>query len=189
MMNNVGEKINEIRKIKGLSIEDLAERAGLTIDQITHIESDEILPSLSPLIKIARVLGVRLGTFLDDEDRIGPVVSYKEDHIKSISFSNDNTSARKEMEFFSLAGNKSGRHMEPFLINLTASESKDFISSSHEGEEFLYVLTGNIAIDYGKETFLLSEGDSIYYDSIVKHHVRAANNKEAILLAVVYAPF
>ncbi|MFB6318912.1 helix-turn-helix domain-containing protein [Saccharicrinis sp. FJH54] len=189
MMNNVGEKINEIRKIKGLGIEDLAERAGLSIEQIEHIENDEILPSLSPLIKIARVLGVRLGTFLDDEDRIGPVVSRKEDHTKSISFSNDNTSARKEMEFFSLAGNKSGRHMEPFLINLSASESKEFISSSHEGEEFLYVLSGSVSVSYGKESFVLYQGDSIYYDSIVKHHVSSENNEQAILLAVVYAPF
>ncbi|MFB6342204.1 helix-turn-helix domain-containing protein [Saccharicrinis sp. FJH62] len=188
MMNNVGEKINEIRKIKGLSIEDLAERAGLLVEQIKHIEADEILPSLSPLIKIARVLGVRLGTFLDDEDRIGPVISRKEDHIKSISFSNDNISARKEMDFFSLAGNKSGRHMEPFLINVTASESKEFISSSHEGEEFLYVLSGSVSVNYGKETFVLNQGDSIYYDSIVKHHV-SAGNEDAILLAVVYAPF
>lgn len=188
MIYKVGEKINEIRRIKGLEKEELAERAGLSVEQIGQIESDKILPSLAPLIKIARVLGVRLGTFLDDEDRIGPVVSRKDDHVGSISFSNDNTNARTGMEFFSLAGNKSGRHMEPFLINVKASEKEEFIASSHEGEEFIYVLKGSIEINYGKDHIRLSEGDSIYYDSIVKHHVHALD-ADATILAVVYAPF
>lgn len=189
MVNKVGEKITEIRKLKDLSIVELAERTGLSQQQIERIENDEILPSLSPLIKIARVLGVRLGTFLDDEDRIGPVVTKKGEQENAISFSNNNTSARSGMEFFSLAGNKSGRHMEPFLITINAGESKDYQSSSHEGEEFIYVLSGTIAVNYGKEKFELSHGDSIYYDSIVKHHIHAINDADAIVLAVVYAPF
>lgn len=189
MSHKVGEKIKEIRRIKGLEIKDLAERSLLSQEQIQRIESDEILPSLGPLIKIARVLGVRLGTFLDDEDRIEPVISRKEDQTESLSFSNDNTDARTEMNFFSLAGNKSGRHMEPFIIKINASESKEFIASSHEGEEFIYVLKGSISINYGNNNYELSQGDSIYYDSIVKHHVHANGSDEAIVLAVVYAPF
>ena len=189
MSHNVGEKIKEIRRIKGLEIKDLAERSMLSQEQIQRIESDEILPSLGPLIKIARVLGVRLGTFLDDEDRIGPAISRKEDQTASISFSNDNTDARAEMSFLSLAANKSGRHMEPFIIHIKASEHKEFLASSHEGEEFIYVLKGSITINYGNENHLLNQGDSIYYDSIVKHHVLANGNEEAIIIAVVYAPF
>ena len=62
----VGEKIKSLRENKGISIEELAERSGLAIEQIERIENNIDLPSLAPLIKIARVLGVRLGTFLDD---------------------------------------------------------------------------------------------------------------------------
>lgn len=69
----VGEKIKSLRENKGISIEELAERSGLAIEQIERIENNIDLPSLAPLIKIARVLGVRLGTFLDDQDETGPV--------------------------------------------------------------------------------------------------------------------
>ena len=58
-------------------MEELAQRSGLAIEQIERIENNIDLPSLAPLIKIARVLGVRLCTFLDDQDENGPVVCRK----------------------------------------------------------------------------------------------------------------
>ena len=65
----VGEKIKALREDKSISIEELAQRSGLAIEQVERIENNIDIPSLAPLIKIARVLGVRLGTFLDDQDR------------------------------------------------------------------------------------------------------------------------
>ena len=70
----VGSKIKGLRETKNLSIEEIAERSGLTVEQINSIENDVNLPSLGPLIKIARALGVRLGTFMDDNDALGPIV-------------------------------------------------------------------------------------------------------------------
>ena len=80
----VGEKIKSLRENKGISIEELAERSGLAIEQIERIENNIDLPSLAPLIKIARVLGVRLGTFLDDQDETGSLTqdgSYRHDQL------------------------------------------------------------------------------------------------------------
>ena len=62
----LGHKIKGIRESKNLTVEEIAERSGLSVEQIISIESDQNLPSLGPLIKVARALGVRLGTFLDD---------------------------------------------------------------------------------------------------------------------------
>ena len=185
----VGSKIKGIRESKSLSVEEIAERSGLSVEQVNSIENDENLPSLGPLIKIARALGVRLGTFLDDSDALGPVVCRAEEHNNSISFSNDASDARKNMEYFSLAKEKAGRHMEPLIIDIQPSEEKDFKLSAHEGEEFIYVLSGELEIEYGKEKYLLKEGDSIYYDSIVKHHVHGVAGKAARILALVYIPF
>lgn len=194
MPNNntiVGHKIKGIRESKNISIEEIAERSGLTTDQILSIENEENLPSLGPLIKIARALGVRLGTFMDDNDALGPVVTRAEDRERdsSISFSNDATDARKHMEYHPLAQQKAGRHMEPFIIDINPEESPTFQLSAHEGEEFIYVMQGEVEIVYGKDTYALKEGDSIFYDSIVKHHVHGAPGKSAKILAVVYIPF
>lgn len=193
MGNNkiIGNKIKSIRESKQLSIEEVSERSGLTAQQIERIEKNVDLPSLAPLIKIARVLGVRLGTFLDDQTELGPVISRKRDSIdNSIGFSNNDTHARKHMDYHALSQDKSGRHMEPFLIDVAPSEAGvDFVLSTHEGEEFIYVLEGIIEINYGKNTYILEEGDSIYYDSIVAHHVHAATHRTARILGVIYTPY
>jgi len=187
----VGSKIKGLRETKNLSLEEIAERSGLTVEQITSIENDQNLPSLGPLIKIARALGVRLGTFMDDNDALGPVVCRAADREvnKSISFSNGATDARKHMEYHPLAQQKAGRHMEPFVIDINPEDAPEFQLSAHEGEEFIYVMQGEVEIVYGKETYNLKEGDSIFYDSIVNHHVHGAPGKSAKILAVVYIPF
>ena len=187
----IGVKIRNIRESKNLTIEEVAERAGVNSEQIERIENDIEIPSLSPLLKIARVLGVRLGTFLDDHTELGPVVnrakSSKNQNV--IRFTSDSAVARKHMEYHSLAQDKTGRHMEPFLVEIEPSEQTDFTLSSHEGEEFLYILEGAVEIIYGKEKHTLEAGDSIYYDSIVAHHVHAVNGRPAKILGVVYMPF
>ena len=193
MSNNtiVGSKIKGIRESKKLTIEAVSERSGLSVEQIASIENDQNLPSLGPLIKIARALGVRLGTFMDDNDALGPVVTRAEDRERdsSISFSNDAADARKHMEYHPLAQQKAGRHMEPFIIDINPAERLDYQLSAHEGEEFIYVMEGEIELVYGKEKYALQQGDSIYYDSIVKHHLHGAAGKSAKILAVVYIPF
>ena len=186
---NVGEKIVSIRDSKRISVSELAERCGFTLEMMTKIEGNEAIPSLGHLIKVARALGVRLGTFLDDMDQLGPVIARKGDLYQGSSFSSKNSNAHLNLNFFPLASDKSGRHMEPFIVEINPSKSSDFVQSSHEGEEFIYVLSGNVEICYGKTVYNLSEGDSIYYDSVVDHHVHSANESAAKILAVVYAPF
>ncbi len=183
----VGTKIINIRTSKDISVEALAERSGLSVLQVERIESGDVLPSLSPLIKIARALGVRIGTFLDDSDGIGPVITLKGEKTEGLSFSNNEDEMRTSMNYFSLAGEKSGRHMEPFIIEIEPG-NKGHKMSQHEGEEFIYVLEGHVEIEYGKEVFSLQEGDSIYYDSIVAHHVHAQSDEKARILAVIYVP-
>jgi len=186
--NIVGEKISTLCTDKNISIEQLADRSGLSVDQIELIENSDTIPSLSPLIKIARGLGVRLGTFLDDCEELGPVVHRHSQTQKPATFSSQLSSANSHLDFFSLAARKTGRHMEPFLIDIKPSSTNEPILSSHEGEEFIFVLKGSIKINYGKEVHVLNSGDSIYYDSIVDHLVSALNGTPAQIVAVVYTP-
>ena len=184
----VGEKIKSLRESRSISMEELANRSGIALEQIERIENNIDLPSLAPLIKIARVLGVRLGTFLDDQDETGPAICRKSEAGDSISFSNNAIQSRRHMAYHSLAKAKADRHMEPFLIDVAATDDVDFVLSSHEGEEFILVLEGTMEVCYGKNTYLLEEGDSIYYDSIVPHHVHGYKGQAAKILAVVYTP-
>lgn len=185
----VGEKIKSLRKTKEISMEELADRSGLSLEQIRRIEENIDLPSLAPLIKIARVLEVRLGTFLDSNEEVGPIVCRRSGMSDTISFSNNETHSRRHMQYHSLSKSKADRHMEPFIIDVEATSDLDFVLSSHEGEEFIMVMEGIMEISYGKNTYILEEGDSIYYDSIVPHHVHAYEGQAAKILAVIYTPF
>ena len=187
--NLIGAKITAIRLSKNITTEELAERCGFTKKMVEKLEVGAAIPSLGHLIKVARVLGVRLGTFLDDLDQLGPVVSRKGEAMSGSLFSTSNNESGSGLTFHPLAGDKSGRHFEPFLIDVAVSPAPVTRLSAHEGEEFIYVLSGEIEISYGKDTYRLSEGDSIYYDSVVDHHVHAAAGEPARILAVVYAPF
>ncbi|MDI6900944.1 MAG: cupin domain-containing protein [Anaerosomatales bacterium] len=188
--SRIAEKIVAVRESLGLSAEELAERAGCDLALIEQLEAGELAPSLAPLIKITRALGMRLGTLLDDDTAVGPVVTRRDEaervsRVKSLETSSD----AGVLDFFSLAAGKTARHMEPFVIDVQPSAAEKHTLSSHEGEEFIYVLDGAIEVEYGKATHTIAAGDSIYYDSIVPHEVRAAAGAPARILAVVYAPF
>jgi len=186
--NQVGKKIRQLRESKGISLEELAKESHLSVELVDKLESDALIPSLSPLLKIAKVLNVRLGTFLDDAPQTGPVVVKSGKSENVMRFSGENSNLKNStLEFYSLASGKTDRHMEPFLIDVHPPEVEDYKLSSHEGEEFIFVMNGEIEVLYGKETYLVSEGDSIYYDSVVPHELHA-HEGEARILAMVYTP-
>lgn len=187
--NRIGSKLATLRQSLGLSATELAERCGCSVGVVEGLEAGNIVPSLAPLIKVTRALGVRLGTLLDDDTRIGPVVTRRNkaeavSRVRSLETSSDGG----VLDFFSLALGKTSRHMEPFLIDVQPAAAGRHALSTHEGEEFIYVLNGGIEVEYGKDVHVLEAGDSIYYDSIVPHQVRARGNAAAKILAVVYAP-
>ncbi len=188
--NRIGDKVHMIRESRKLTVEDVSERSNLSVESIESIEKGELVPGLTPLIKIARVLGVRLGTFMDDQEDLGPVVvrssEKKENSITRFSERNNATSS--DLDFYTLAQNKADRHMDPFIIDVFPPSSEDVKLSTHEGEEFIYVLDGEIEVIYGKNKYILTVGDSIYYDSIVAHHLHSHGSEKAKILAVVYTP-
>jgi len=188
-MNPVTKKIKTLCTDRGISISELAESSGLTEEQINLIYSSDKIPSLASLIKISRALGVRLGTFLDDSEYFGPVINRGTDNQKAATFTSQLSTDNSHMDFYSLAARKAGRAMEPFLIDIVPGKNGEKVPSSHEGEEFIYVMNGSIKVNYGAETHLLNKGDSIYYDSIVDHLITAATSEPAQILAVVYSPF
>ncbi|MDR0463851.1 MAG: XRE family transcriptional regulator [Treponema sp.] len=186
---SLGERIAEIRKTYSISREDLSERSGVSADLVAKIEDDGHIPDLAPLIKIARGLGVRLGTLLDDHDKLGPVICRTEDtssRFKTGLPEGVAAAGHHGMAFYALAADKSSRHMEPFIVAIEADAQQD--KSTHEGEEFIYVMEGTLTLEYGMDKEFLKTGDSVYYDSIVPHRVYSADNNPVKILAVVYTP-
>ncbi len=185
--NLIGPRIRKLREHRELAVETLAQRSGCSADMIHALENGELIPSLTPLLRLARGMGVRLGTLLDDQALDGPAIVRKNDANPAVHFSgNDPSRKRSTLAFHPRAPRKAARNMEPFLIDVRPAEG-EMVLNEHEGEEFIYVLSGRIEIRYGKEAYQLEAGDSIYYESVVPHHVHALGG-DAQILAVVYAP-
>jgi transcriptional regulator with XRE-family HTH domain len=185
--NKIGGRLASLREERKLASKDLASRAGIPVEELAAIESGLVSPSIAPLVKLTRTLGVRLGTLLDDVGGEGPIVSragVASEVMRAPGRLSPNEGA---MSFFSLAQGKAGRSMEPFIVDIRPGSAPPPELSVHEGEEFIYVLTGSIELSYGSESIALGAGDSVYYDSLVPHRVSAGAS--ARVLAVIYAPF
>lgn len=183
---HVGDKLKTLRETHRLSVADLSERSGVSVEAVELIEAEGSVSSLAPLVKLSRALGVRLGTLLDDDKGIGPAITRAGEAAEVARESSLETgSSESPLMFFSMAQGRLSRHMDPFMIDVAPAAERS--TSTHEGEEFIYVMSGELEVEYGKETHLLKEGDSIYYDSIVPHQVRGGK-EGARILAVVYAP-
>ncbi|MCL2126804.1 MAG: XRE family transcriptional regulator [Treponema sp.] len=190
-----GERITELLKTYSISRETLAERSGISEEMIAKIENEGHIPGLAPLIKISRALGVRLGTLLDDREELGPVITRAGETPSSVRFMTGlpegkspevKTEGHKGLRFTALAADKNGRHMEPFIVDIEPEAVQE--KSTHEGEEFIHVLAGNLKLEYGTVCDTLKPGDSVYYDSIVPHRVISADSRPVKILAVIYTP-
>ncbi len=186
MQDKIGKRIKAFREKLELTPEAMAERTGLDPDFLKSVEDEGLYPSLGPLLKIARALGVRLGTFLDDHVSRDPLIVRLDERREEMTMKRNKDVT--ELRYFSLGKGKSDRHMEPFFIELLPESGEDKHLSSHEGEEFMIVHSGQLSVTYGKEEQILEPGDSIYFNSIVPHNVSAAGDEKCEIYAVLYFP-
>jgi len=183
----INKRINDFMEQRNISVERLARETGLSQEFLDTMLKEDVYPPLGPLMKIARTLGVRLGTFLDDQTSADPYIvrqAERQEKFSVLGGVNKTTS----LNFFSLGTGKTDRHMEPFFIEILPESAKDKSLSSHEGEEWLAVVKGSVEVIYGKETYLLEAGDSVYYNSVVPHYVSCNGSESAEIYAVIYIP-
>ncbi|HLO66482.1 MAG TPA: XRE family transcriptional regulator [Holophaga sp.] len=179
----LGNRIRTYRERLGLAREELAANAGVDPALVEAAEEGRTYPGLGTMVRLSRALGQRLGTFMDDHFREDPLVVRAEERREA---GEGHPGAHGPYAYHSLGRGKTDRHMEPFFVVVDPGPEGN--PSSHEGEEFFLVLTGEVEFRYGGALHRLGPGDSIYYNSVVPHFVRALGEAPATLCAVVYQP-
>lgn len=182
--NKVGNRIRTYRERLEMSVYDLAKQTGIKEAVINDIEKGKVLPALGYLTKISRALGQRLGTFMDDQFKPDPIITRAKDLVAN-KVAGEGANALGYASH-SLAIGKTDRHMDPFRIEFVADGVDEV--SSHEGEELIICLAGEVELTYGREKHVLNAGDTAYYNSVVKHGLRALNGKPASIYGIVYMP-
>jgi transcriptional regulator with XRE-family HTH domain len=183
----VGEKIRELREQKGLSLQEMADRTGYSSALLSQIENHMISPPLGAMIRIAKALELKVGALFGEVPH-EPFTIVRRNERKRTSRFASKEGVSYGYSYESLGFDKKDRHMEPFLVTLEPAMVKSEKLSSHEGEEFIFVLEGEMEAILGSHRDVLYSGDCIYYDSSIPHKVQCHRDVPAKILAMIWAP-
>lgn len=179
----LGQRIAAIRKEKALSLEDLASRTGLDPELLSRIEQDQYTPPLGELIRLGKALETKMGVFIAPSEP-APYTIVRAHQRRKIARFASGTRKKHGYEYESLAPEKGDRAMEPFLVTLHPTDVQEM--STHDGQEFIYVLEGSMEARFEQKVEILEAGDAIYYDSNRPHLVRCHGLGPTRILAVLY---
>ena len=175
----IGNKIKELRILKSLTQEELANRAELSKGFISQIERDLTSPSIATLVDILQVLGTDLNNFFS-EDPEEQIVFREQDFFEKID-----TELSNKIEW--IIPNAQKNAMEPIRLTLTPGGST-YPDMPHEGEEFGYILSGSITIHLGKHAYRAKKGEAFYFSPNSKHYITADKKSGASLIWVSTPP-
>jgi transcriptional regulator with XRE-family HTH domain len=182
----VGEHVRAFRESLGMTVQQFAERTGFSAALLTQIENRMVSPSLGTLVKIANTFGTTVSSFIGGKEEREFSIVRKEDR-STVSRVGLKEGGVPTYTYESLGAGKAGRRMEPFLVRLQPLSGSAASRSAHDGEEFLYVLSGRVTVCLGSLSDVLEEGDCVYYNSTIPHRVHSADEREALILAVIHA--
>jgi quercetin dioxygenase-like cupin family protein len=146
------------------------------------MEGNKIQPQLGTVIKLSKALDSAFGRIVSGVGDKLYSVTRKNERTK-ISRSTSHKGEKQVYTYMSLAPEVKGRHMESLIVHL--EENPEDEMSVHDGEEFIYILEGLVALKIGTDSFILEPGDSVYYMSTTPHLI-AAEKGNATILAVMY---
>ncbi|QUJ76806.1 helix-turn-helix transcriptional regulator [Sulfitobacter albidus] len=168
----LGQLIRKCRQQRKLTLKELCDKAGMSVGYLSQVERGNATPSLGTLAQISHALDLGLDYFVA-RPKPGDAVSYAERRPK---FSISDTSVTYE----TLSSEFPGHELSAFIMHCPPGfKSETF---QHEGEEFIYILSGSIEKTLDGEAFTLREGDSLHYNGLTPHSWKTLGDAPARML-------
>lgn len=161
---NIGNKIRKHRIIQKRTIQEIADICKLSKSMVSKIETNSVVPSVATLVKIANALGVNVSVFMEDNETHSSVVITAQKATENI------TKTDKGYHIFPFASEYNDKKMQPFLFVANKGEVKEH-NLTHEGEEFIHILEGELKLKVGNIEYILKQGDSVYFNALEEHGV------------------
>lgn len=179
-LKQIGERLRGLREVLDIPVEEIADLCGISVEHYLRIEQGEADPSVYRLSRISKRYGIALDVLLfGEEPRMSSYFLTRKDQGLSVE-------RRKEYKYQSLASGFRGRKIEPFMTQVDPlPEGENFHKNAHDGQEFDYIVSGRMELTIGEKTFILNEGDSMYFDASQPHCMRALDGKPVKFLVVV----
>lgn len=182
MRKYVGERVKKLREAQGLTLEQVCRLTGIAPERLRAFEEGDAVPSIGVVIKLSRVLGSRMEGLLHG----GGIVSESLTICKAgESLAGEQGDTEQGYSYKSLTRPGTAGHlMEPFLLTFDP-RTEPGVPISHDGQEFVYVLEGEIELSYDGQSYQLARGDSAYLDATRLHTFRGLGEQPAQMMAVV----
>ncbi|MEQ9439360.1 MAG: XRE family transcriptional regulator [Cyclobacteriaceae bacterium] len=171
---NIGDRIKILRVNQNRTLQEIADLSGLSKSMISKIENNKTVPSVAALVKIAKALGTSMSSLLEQENWLTAVMTSQgkaEDNL---------TPTDKGYDIYPFASEYHEKKMQPFLFVGKKGKVKPH-RVSHEGEEFIFVLRGEMKIQVGDVEYLMKTGDSLYFNSLKKHGIMPVSEEVVYL--------
>lgn len=174
---DIGSKVKRLRQANGLTLEELANRSELTKGFLSQLERDLTSPSVATLENILEALGTNLQEFFSEKQE-EQIVFKKDDFFENI---------QDEYKISYIIPNAQKNEMEPILIELEKNNQSMTIDP-HEGEEFGYVVAGNILLHLGDRVNKVKKGESFYFKPRMNHYISNPGKTTAKVIWVSTPP-
>lgn len=161
----IGERIRKIRLQQGRTIQEVADACQCSKALLSKIENDKVAPALATLSKLAKALGVKPSVLLEEGEN-GGVAFTPNMQARPESF----IATNKGYDIYPFAPHVINKKMQPVLIRAVKGEVQPH-TFRHEGEEFFFVLEGELKVHIGSTEYLLKPGESVYFESVNDHGV------------------
>jgi quercetin dioxygenase-like cupin family protein len=175
-METVGQKIKKVRTKKKISLDAMANDTGFSIDYLKKVEAGKKIPPVGALLQIARALEIDSTFFLREQ------ASSVQNRVRAYTKRTDNYA------YTTLTPGAENKHLKAFKVAIEPLQNHEGVGYQHEGEEFVYVLQGKVEIAVGEHINVLEEGDSLHFNSGIRHRMRNLSPSRAEMLVVVYGP-
>lgn len=177
-----GKTVKELRLKHEMTLRDLAKASGCSISFLSQLERDMMSPTVASLRKIADALGVTITSFFSDDDGDKDRIFVRKDERVRIG------SQASKVTYESLKPRNANSILEPLYHTLEKGAYSGDDNNMHLGEEFVYVLQGQVEITVGDKPMILNEGDSAVYNSNIPHRWKNTFDGKTILLWVNTPP-
>lgn len=176
---DLGRRIRAARMARRMTLEEVVSRTDFTVSWLSKLENGLLAPSLEGLVKLADVLECGVDVLVEGLSVPPRHVVVKHGQGRRAATGDGKSSLAVEH----LADQWRGRTMDPTILHLAGSVGRQG-RESRDGQRFLLVLEGEVKLDYGDESIVLADGDSIYFDATIPHSIAAAGRTRARVLSV-----
>ncbi len=178
----IGKRIKRLRLSNKLTLQDMADRTGLSKGYLSKLEKSKKAPPVSTLINIAKAFHVNMSVLLGEVTEEDSILLVKKNERMLLA----GPGTEFGYSYESLAHAFQGRQMEPYILTFPAGAPMH--EFKHEGQEMLFVLQGTMRFFYGEKVYMVEKGDSIYFDSGISHHGEPSGAEALIALMVISNP-